>query len=151
MAIERKFRVPDGLIMAYPALNLSKKVITPSILLSVDDPMLPYQFLKMCIDSYVGDYSQHPSCSPDSCQYLSPSAVSDVTLCQFPKTRIMIASNDPLRDESLKFTLRLAKLGVDAHLKEFMYLPHGFLNYNAPMLGMKDESNEAILQGSRWI
>lgn len=56
----------------------------------------------------------------------------------------MVASNDPLRDESFKFTLRLAKLNRDVKLKEYMYMPHGFLNYNAPMLGMKDESNECI-------
>ena len=54
MAIERKFRVPDGLILCYPALNLSKKYFTPSLLLALDDPILPYPFLKMCINSYIG-------------------------------------------------------------------------------------------------
>jgi acetyl esterase/lipase len=52
----------------------------------------------------------------------------------------MIAANDPLRDESFKFTLRLSKLGVDAYLKEYNYMPHGFLNYNTPLLGLKEES-----------
>lgn len=56
MAIERNYRVPDGLILAYPALNLSKKKFTPSLLCAIDDPILPYPFLKMCIDCYVGDY-----------------------------------------------------------------------------------------------
>lgn len=63
----------------------------------------------------------------------------------------MVPANDPLRDESFKFTLRLAKLGIDVFLKEYSYLPHGFLNYNAPLLGMKDESNETIKQCSKWI
>jgi acetyl esterase/lipase len=63
----------------------------------------------------------------------------------------MVAQNDPLRDESFKFTLRLAKLGQDVILKEYCYLPHGFLNYNAPLLGMKEESNETIRQCIKWF
>lgn len=70
--------------------------------------------------------------------------VKDETLIKFPKTRIMVAQNDPLRDESFRFTLRMAKLGLDVYLKEYMYMPHGYLNYNSPLLGMKEESNEAI-------
>lgn len=63
----------------------------------------------------------------------------------------MVAQNDPLRDESFKLTLRLAKLGVDVQIKEYGLMPHGFLNFNAPLLGMKDESNETIAQGARWL
>ena len=37
MAIERGFRKPDGLILCYPAMSLSKLRFTPSILLAVDD------------------------------------------------------------------------------------------------------------------
>ena len=104
MAINRGYRVPDGLLLAYPALNLSRTNFNPSLLLALDDPILPFPFLKMCLESYIGD-SADPSISP----YLSPSLASDEVLSKFPKTRIMVAGNDPLRDESFKFTLRLAK------------------------------------------
>ena len=60
MAIQRKYRVPDGLIAVYPALNLTKTNFTPSLLLSIDDPILPQSFLNMCLESYIGDYSQEP-------------------------------------------------------------------------------------------
>ena len=66
------------------------------------------------------------------------------TLLKFPRIRIMVASNDPLRDESFRLTYRLARLDKDVILKEYSYLPHGFLNYNAPLLGLKEESTEAI-------
>ena len=56
MAITRGARVPDGLVLAYPALDLRKTMFTPSLLLAIDDPILPYPFLKMCIDSYLGDF-----------------------------------------------------------------------------------------------
>ena len=72
-------------------------------------------------------------------------------LAKFPTTRIMVPTNDPLRDESFKFTLRLAKQGVDVFLREYMYMPHGYLNFNAPMLGMKDEANETINQCTKWM
>ena len=58
MAINKGFRIPDGLILCYPALSLSKLRFTPSLLLSVDDQLLPYPFLKMCLDSYVGTFKQ---------------------------------------------------------------------------------------------
>lgn len=80
MAIERNYRIPDGLILAYPALNLCRKKFSPSLLLAIDDPILPYPFLKMCIDCYVGDFSQHKHLDPEVCHYLSPSFASDETL-----------------------------------------------------------------------
>ncbi len=57
----------------------------------------------------------------------------------------MVPSNDPLRDDNFKFTLRMAKLGKDVLLKEYLYMPHGFLNFNVPFLEMKEESTTAIL------
>ena len=56
----------------------------------------------------------------------------------------MVAANDPLRDEGFRFALRMTKLGKDVILREYSYLPHGFLNYNAPFLGLKEESTEGI-------
>ena len=64
MAIERGFRVPDGIVLCYPALSLSKLRFTPSVLLAVDDQLLPYPFLKMCLDSYVGEFTQSSECDP---------------------------------------------------------------------------------------
>jgi hormone-sensitive lipase len=153
MAIERNYRVPDGLILCYPALNLSKRHFTPSLLLSLDDPILPYPFLKMCMNSYCGSNieTKNPFCNPDTCQYLSPVQTSNETMKLFPKTRIMVAANDPLRDESFRFAFRLLQNGVDVFMKEYQCLPHGFLNFNAPLLGMKDECNEAIRQCQKWI
>lgn len=70
MAIERKFRIPDGLILCYPALNLSSEYFTPSLLLALDDPILPLPFLKMCMNSYAGkqkDWKDYPFCNPATC------------------------------------------------------------------------------------
>ena len=63
----------------------------------------------------------------------------------------MIATNDPIRDQSFQFTLRLIKLKVDVELKEFKLMPHGFLSYNIPIWGMREESQEGIRQGTLWF
>ena len=76
---------------------------------------------------------------------------SDQTLAQLPPVRIMVAANDPLRDESFNLTYRLAKLGHDVKLKEYLFMPHGYLNYNAPLLGMREESNQTINQARDWL
>jgi hypothetical protein len=47
--------------------------------------------------------------------------------------------------------LRLAKLGIDVKMKEFNLMPHGFLSYNIPIWGMRNESMEGITVGNEWI
>jgi acetyl esterase/lipase len=56
----------------------------------------------------------------------------------------MVPTNDALRDESFQFSLRLAKLGIDIKIREYQSMPHGYLNYNSQILGMRDESNVTI-------
>ena len=36
-------------------------------------------------------------------------------------------------------------------LKEFNLMPHGFLSYNIPIWGMRDESMMGIRIGTEWI
>ena len=141
MAIQRNFRVPDGIIMAYPVLEFGMNHFNPSLLLSLDDALLPYPFLKMCSDCTKGNYENlnHP--------LISPMLASDEVLKKFPPTRIMSAQSCPFRDDSIKFTLRLAQLGKDVILKEFSLLTHGFLSFNIPVVGMKDESMAGIQLG----
>lgn len=64
----------------------------PSVLLALDDPILPFPFLKMCLESYFGNYTNYKN------PYLSPLQATDDVLKQFPATRVMVATNDPIRD-----------------------------------------------------
>ena len=54
-AIQTGFKKPNGIILAYPALCLSLKTFNPSHLISLDDLILPYSFLKICLELYVGE------------------------------------------------------------------------------------------------
>lgn len=100
-AIHSNFKVPDGLILCYPALNLSLNCFIPSHLISLEDLILPYSFLKMCLSMYAGE------ADPNTDPFLSPILINDNDLKRFPPVRIMIAGKDPLRDDSFKFALRL--------------------------------------------
>jgi hypothetical protein len=80
-------------------------MLTPSLLFSIDDPILPYQMLKIALQSYVGksesiDYTllRHP--------LISPAFASDETLSKFPAVTFMIAM-DSFRDDNFKLALRL--------------------------------------------
>lgn len=95
----------------------------------------------LCLESYVRD------AKPESDHFCSPAICPDNVLKQFPPTRIMIAGNDPLRDESYKFTMRLLENNVDIKVIEYISFPHGFLSFELPMAGIeecKHANNQAI-------
>lgn len=72
-AIVNKLRVPDGLFLAYPALNLDLKQYTPSILLTLQDEIIPYTILKICINSYIQNQDWDAKSDP----FLSPLNASE--------------------------------------------------------------------------
>ena len=120
LAIEKGFYVPDLLLMAYPSLVITRRMFSPSLLLSIDDRMLPASFLALCIDSY------DPDGYGDEEFLLSPALTPDHVLSHFPPTRIHLAGNDPLRDESYRLMLRMLRLQLDVHMCEFVHFPHAF-------------------------
>lgn len=84
LCIKEKVRVPDGILMCYPALNLNYNSFTPSLFVSLDDPsniiikfyfnkVLPHTFLKICLSSYLQKKELQPAIDP----LISPSLISD--------------------------------------------------------------------------
>jgi hormone-sensitive lipase len=53
LCIMTKTRVPDGIFMVYPAVQLSLTTFTPSLKNTVDDILLPFSVLKICLNSYL--------------------------------------------------------------------------------------------------
>ena len=50
-----------------------------------------------------------------------------------PRTRIMTAGIDPLRDDGILFLNKLLQHGVDAKGNEFEFMPHGFMSLKLPL------------------
>jgi hormone-sensitive lipase len=120
-AIKAGVRVPDGILLAYPALSLDIRAFTPSFLVSLDDScmiitylVLHHTVLKLCLDSYV-----KPEFDSTMDPLLSPSKASSEILNRFPKTRIVVGTYDPLHDESFRLLHKLVQLGKDVKLIEY--------------------------------
>jgi len=122
-AILENCRVPDGLWVAYPALDLRLKVST-SRAIFINDVMLPIHFMKICLNSYL--HKTDDATNP----LISPVNANDEILKKFPQfITIVSAGMDPLLDDCIKFIRRLESNQILYQHKVYELLPHGFLNY----------------------
>jgi len=99
MAIAEGFRVPDGLLLSYPVLNLTDS-LSCSRILSSTDPMLNtgmLMHLKKLLRPTASDFD------PNSEPFMSPVFAPDEALRRFPPTRIVVGEFDPLLDDSVMF------------------------------------------------
>lgn len=130
LAICNKVQVPDGLVLAYPALLLSEKVFTPSRVNMFDDRILNSLMTQCWQRAYCQGLvaEEHP--------FLSPIFFPDQLLSRFPSTRISLAGIDPLHDDGYELAYKLSKLNCDIQLIDNKFLLHGFLNLGlAPLVG----------------
>ena len=127
LIIAKGVRLPSAVFMAYPALKLSMKELSLSYLNSLTDPILEYSLLKFCLVSYSGNCDEY---NP----FLSPLFMDEKIMKHLPPVRIFGGTSDPLRDDSILLMKKLISLGVDAQMKEIKYFPHGYLNYDIPIM-----------------
>lgn len=141
LLIINRVKLPTLVILSYPALRLDIDFFTPSYLNMLNDFILPYHIVKFCFDCYI-DYKNLTYIGIDN-PFLSPIYTPDSILKHYPSVRIVVGSKDPLRDDSLRFADKLLKLKKDVKLFEFEYFPHGFLNYDIPILfkGLEEVTN----------
>eukprot|EP01119_Soliformovum_irregulare_P011783 TRINITY_DN2985_c1_g2_i3.p1 TRINITY_DN2985_c1_g2~~TRINITY_DN2985_c1_g2_i3.p1 ORF type:complete len:599 (+),score=134.14 TRINITY_DN2985_c1_g2_i3:190-1986(+) len=146
MAISQQTRVPDGMILVYPATHMHF-VPSPSRILSAIDPLLPTIFLRECFNAYLPPNS---GIDPMGNPYLSPSNATDDLLKQLPMTYMMVGTLDPLLDDTIHFAKRCCLAGKQVRLKIYDGFPHGFLNLGAvPNYGR--EMWMAVKQCSEWM
>jgi len=139
------FRIPDGLLLGYPALNLSKKHYTPSMLFSLEDFLVPHTFLKLVRNYYTAD----PSLDLDNDIFISPIAASPDILQHLPPVRILVGQNDPFHDDCYRFTEKLIDAGRDVKLKEYEGTPHGAFSFC--FVGGVKESYDVLHQSIEWL
>ena len=143
-AIESGVRVPDGLLLAYPALNLDLEAATPSYLLSLEDLMLSHSMLQLCASHYL-----RPGSDPKSDPLITPLVASDAVLSRLPPVRMMVGTKDPLQDDCWRLADRLIRLGVNVEMKVFEGIPHGVLNYDVKF-GLP-EARQMVDAGTQYI
>jgi hormone-sensitive lipase len=114
--------LPDGIMLAYPSVDLCPAV-TPSRLLFINDPVVPFRISKLLCVGYMPE-----GCDPGRDALLSPLHASDTELACLPPVHIAAAELDPLADEAEYLTLRLQAAGVQVTQHVYDSLPHGFLS-----------------------
>ncbi|CAI2386398.1 unnamed protein product [Moneuplotes crassus] len=145
LAIQNNFRVPDCLILPYPAVDLSVKRFYPSYIYGINDFMLNLIMLKIYQGAYLTE-----EIDGENNPLLSPIQASDNVLERFPKVRILVGSCDPLRDQSFRFVDRLLKVSGNVKIVEYVNYPHAFLNFQSPVCSLKG-SGIANKQICTWI
>ena len=121
-------RLPNLIVMAYPALKISINPFSLSYLNSLYDPLVDYNLLTFCLRSYVGEGND-----PDD-PFLSPLYMNDKIVKHLPEIKMYGATGDSLRDDYVEFLHKCLKINKKCQLKEFKYFPHGFLNYDYPFI-----------------
>jgi len=121
-AIQQNLRLPDSLVLAYPAMDLTKfasfaspvlmnnsfantpfnRTATPSRVLFSTDVLLPYYFMMVCLEAY----SPEPESGVRDF-LLSPLYAPTEILRKLPDNLVIFSAGyDPLLDDSVRFLKR---------------------------------------------
>ncbi|KAH8700161.1 Alpha/Beta hydrolase protein [Talaromyces proteolyticus] len=104
-----------------------------------DAPVIPWARLKMFSDLLDADSSD---------PLLNVALTPNESLREFPRTAILVAGMDPLRDDGLLFATKLKAKGVPTSVSVFPGLPHGFRRWaDLPATKVFDSR---ILESIRW-
>ncbi|CRG90701.1 AB hydrolase superfamily protein B1A11,02 [Talaromyces islandicus] len=102
-------------------------------------PVIPWPRLKM-----FSDLLHANKCDPQLNVALAPNE----SLRRFPRTAILVAGMDPLRDDGLVLATKLQSLGVPTNVSVFPGLPHGFSRWAD--LPASKAFNSRMLDCIRW-
>jgi acetyl esterase len=133
LAIQKQLRIPDKCLFNYPCCGAAKQKFSPSLWLTIDEVILNHTYISPWIDFYVKKEDQ-----VEGNYYMVTNYIPDKYLSKFPKTMMVVLGLDPLRDDAIRLTLRMAKLNVDVKAIEFRHWMHGLFfqrifPFNIPM------------------
>ena len=141
LLIMKRIKLPKVIFIFYPALKMNPIDLSLSYLNAITDPILGYNLLLFCIKAYLGKFNDVNNC------FFSPVFMDDNILKFLPSIRIFGGTKDPLRDDGIYFYEKLVKIGKDVHYTEFKYFPHGYLNYDFPiMMHEVSKANDMIIE-----
>ncbi|KIX97710.1 uncharacterized protein Z520_06488 [Fonsecaea multimorphosa CBS 102226] len=105
-------------------------------------PVLPHTQINMFLDVW-------DSADTDPTDiFLSPVLAPDDKVKGIPKTVVVAAGMDPLRDEALLYADKLKRNGVPTKVHVFPGLPHGFRRFET--LKASRRWDEVIVEGIQW-
>ena len=143
-AITTGFRVPDGLLLIYPGVNLDTDNFSKGALISLEDKVLPFGFYYAISNAYSG--KKYPLSDP----LISPINCTQEVLSKFPRTEIIVTEKDPIGFDCIRFADHLLKAGVNTHITAFPDFVHGAISLSeetvVPEFGQLFESSCDLLR-----
>ena len=122
LAIKKKWIIPDGLWISYPAFSMDRYNFDPSLFICLDEAYVNTQFFDFWVSAYMADESS-------SKKYLcSPIYTPNKLIKHFPPIRMGIGGVDPVRDGALLVFRKWVKSGVNIKGKLYKHLSHGYLS-----------------------
>ncbi len=134
-AICEGVRIPDGLLLSYPAIMLDKYTLMPSRFLTFFDPVVPFAFLQLCVDQYIPNEEMQMKLSKTD-PFINPFLIPDHVVKMYPPTVLCVGDYDPLYDDAISFGRRLWEAGRTVHVTVYRELPHGYLSFRKLMGGV---------------
>jgi hormone-sensitive lipase len=128
--IHDELRVPDGLVLSYPATYLHFTP-SPARIISLLDPLLNFKLLELCgMEYYLQGENMHVKNNAQRNPLISPAMAPDAYLRKFPRTYINAGSLDPLFDDAAYIAKRIEEVKGREFVKLEVYdsLGHGYLN-----------------------
>merc|ERR1712137_446706 len=122
-ALQENIPPPVGLLLHYPAVNLTNSCSISRLIFS-HDPILNFETMQCVLSCYLGESEAYAATDP----LISPLFADDEIFSQFPPTVISVGDVDPLIDDATSLFQKLQESKIPSILRIFGTLPHGFLN-----------------------
>jgi acetyl esterase len=119
LALGNEGAAPAAQFLIYPALDPGMS--SPSYAENAKDDFLSASEMEWYWAQYLGESNSSPS------PFAAPALADD--LSKMPRTVIVVAGCDPLRDDGIAFADRLSQAGVNVELFEYDDMVHGFFQY----------------------
>lgn len=134
LCIKYKVRIPDGILLAYPVLDLNFERYTPSMMIPLEDIILPHTFLQLCHNYYVPPNSKM---NPEIDPFISPICAADHLLQKLPPIRIVQGDEDIFHDDSWRFVDRVSQFQKNIKMIVYNGMMHGFMHFG-DILALKE-------------
>lgn len=141
LALERNGPKVDALLLYYPVT--SGDLNTPSYTQFSGGPWLTKAAMEWFWDAYAPEVSERKD------PHLSPIYATKEQLKNFPRTLVITAENDVLRDEGELFAQKLFEAGVEASAVRIIGTIHDFVMLNS--LAESPPTQEALELGSKFL
>jgi len=141
--IKENVRKPDGCVLIYPSTRIVFDNMGPSFGMTCRDSVIEISLMNN-MQKAVLDLEKNSLDHYENQESMDFYKTDLNVIKQFPKTYIIVASHDPMKDESYILADFLLRNNVNVKITEFLYYCHGFINLAGSVPFLKQGEDECI-------